>query len=193
MTTNGFGLVHFESRETSLWVLKLEFWMAVFVLWLYSRFAEGGFLLWEEQRKKPLFYLVSPLLTLGGILVLLTALSVGKNLLGFHSHNEELNAVNSLLERNTAFFVFSALTAGITEELIFRGYLLPRMEMLGGNTWAAMVLSSLLFGLAHFTYGDLTRMAFPFIIGVIFSFHYARYRSITALIICHVLIDLVMI
>jgi membrane protease YdiL (CAAX protease family) len=28
------------------------------------------------------------------------------------------------------FFVFTCLTAGITEEIIFRGYLLPRLEIL---------------------------------------------------------------
>jgi hypothetical protein len=85
--------------------------------------------------------------------------------------------------------LFTCLTAGITEELIFRGYLLPRLEILFKNKWAAIIISALLFGLAHGGYGDLSKMLVPFIIGFIFAFYYTRYRSLTVLIICHFLID----
>jgi membrane protease YdiL (CAAX protease family) len=35
-----------------------------------------------------------------------------------------------VLKKNRLLLVFTCLTAGITEEIIFRGYLLPRLEIL---------------------------------------------------------------
>lgn len=46
------------------------------------------------------------------------------------------------------WFVFLSITAGICEELLFRGFLIWYLEPLGGSLFA-VVLSSVLFGLAH--------------------------------------------
>ncbi len=46
------------------------------------------------------------------------------------------------------WFVFLSITAGICEELLFRGFLIWYFETLG-NTLLAIVISSILFGAAH--------------------------------------------
>jgi uncharacterized protein len=46
-------------------------------------------------------------------------------------------------------FVGVALTAGICEELVFRGFLIPALDAMLGSMTAAVILSSLVFGLTH--------------------------------------------
>jgi membrane protease YdiL (CAAX protease family) len=42
-----------------------------------------------------------------------------------------------------------ALQAGIGEELLFRGYLISRLDRLGLGAWPSILISALLFGLVH--------------------------------------------
>lgn len=194
LITNFFGLLHFQNRTNSLWLSRIEFWVITFLMYLFAVTVEKtDFLIWKEQKQKPLFYLLSTITTIGFIFLLLTTISIIQRFVGHNANNEVLNEVNNIGDKNLALFIFTALTAGITEELIFRGYLLPRLQFLINNKWAAIFISSLFFGLAHFTYNDITRMLFPFIIGIVFSIHYSKYKSLIALIICHIIIDLILI
>jgi hypothetical protein len=69
------------------------------------------------------------------------------------SIKEKLNSVsaNEFLPRSKKefkWFVFLSITAGICEELLFRGFLIWYFETLT-NTFLAIILSSILFGAAH--------------------------------------------
>lgn len=71
-----------------------------------------------------------------------------------------------------AFFLFALAAmfiAPITEEIIFRGFLL-NAGMWYGNTgkWIAIILSSLLFSTMHYQYESITTFILIFIVGVIF-------------------------
>ena len=191
VTTNFFGLIDLrKTPEISMWTSRIGFWVVVLITYLFAKNIEKkNFLLWTEQKRKPLFYLISTILILVGITILLTAISLIERKLGVLQNNERLKAMTELLCNNKSLLIFTCLTAAFTEELIFRGYLLPRLQILLNNSWASIILSSLLFGLAHFGFSDLNRMLFPFIIGIIFSFYYYKYRSLTVLIICHFLMD----
>jgi membrane protease YdiL (CAAX protease family) len=108
-------------------------------------------------------------------------------------HKEKSNQVVQLTEifrHNKFALIFSAFTAGFTEELIFRGYLLPRFEIIFKNSYVAVFISSLLFALMHFGYGTIINAIAPFIIGAIFAIHYLKYRNIVFLIIFHFLWDM---
>ncbi|MBZ5525603.1 MAG: CPBP family intramembrane metalloprotease [Acidobacteriia bacterium] len=48
-----------------------------------------------------------------------------------------------------ALFVCLALTAGIFEEILFRGYLQKQLGSLTGNAWVGLVISAVIFGAAH--------------------------------------------
>jgi membrane protease YdiL (CAAX protease family) len=87
--------------------------------------------------------------------------------------------------------VFSALTAGITEELIFRAYIMPRLLIFFKNAYLPIVVSALFFGLMHVSYGTLMQVLGPFYIGVIFGIYYYKFRNIKVLIVCHFLWDLI--
>jgi hypothetical protein len=45
--------------------------------------------------------------------------------------------------------MFLSVTAGLAEELVFRGFLIEFLGGWCGNLWVAVVLSSILFGLLH--------------------------------------------
>lgn len=88
--------------------------------------------------------------------------------------------------------IASAVTAGITEEILYRGYPIERLVdagygpvVAGGVTWA-------LFTLAHFgsgyPAGNLVQIALA---GLVITAVYVRVRSLVPVVLGHVVVDLV--
>lgn len=87
-------------------------------------------------------------------------------------------------------FVFLSVTAGICEEVIFRGYGISVLERLTGNRWIALVVSSAAFMSLHgIVFIPVPLMIQYFIIGLIFGYVYQRFRRLEILILIHFLID----
>jgi membrane protease YdiL (CAAX protease family) len=81
------------------------------------------------------------------------------------------------------------LTAGVCEELVWRGYLLTRFErLLRGRVWVAMLLQALLFGLWH---GPSPFLPFSVFAGAVAGALYARTRRLVPLVVSHWLGDAV--
>ena len=81
------------------------------------------------------------------------------------------------------------LTAGVCEELVWRGYLLTRFErLLGGRTSAAVLLQALLFGLWH---GPSPSLPFSVLAGAVAGLIYAKTRRLVPLMLGHWLFDTV--
>jgi membrane protease YdiL (CAAX protease family) len=110
---------------------------------------------------------------------------------GLSAKSSTLLELVEIFGANKFLLFFTPLTAGIVEELIFRGYLQPRMEIFLKKPYLAIIVSSLLFGLLHYKYGTLFNMVGPFFIGAVFAYHYWKFRNIGMLIICHFLWDLI--
>ena len=51
--------------------------------------------------------------------------------------------------RDLAFFLLLCVTAGIFEEILFRGYLQKQLGALARNPWRGMTLAAIIFGAAH--------------------------------------------
>ena len=186
----GFNKYFGISVESRFWSSRIEFWVVLLIVFLYAtRIEKKPFLIWKERKGKLLFYIASILIILIVIAVLLPGVSFILKRMGVVSNDKALIEMINALCNNFALLIFTCLTAAFTEEFLFRGYLLPRFEILFGKKWISILLSSLLFGLAHVGYGDMERMLFPFIIGIIFSIYYYKYRSLTVLIICHFVMD----
>src|SRR5262249_38904013 len=70
-----------------------------------------------------------------------------------HPNLQRLRALGSRLFPRSNFelalFVLLSLTAGICEEFLFRGFVMAALFRVGLETWLAVALSSLMFGLAH--------------------------------------------
>ncbi len=76
------------------------------------------------------------------------------------------------------------LSAGICEELLFRGYLLRQFSSLGGKVWLGVVISSLIFGASH-GYEGIAIMIVIFIYGVLFCLLVLKSKSLRPGMIAH--------
>lgn len=87
--------------------------------------------------------------------------------------------------------LISILTAGITEEIIFRGYVLERLFEKTGKWWLAIVVSMTAFVLPHlFTWNMVHLIAVVIPLGLILSWLYIWKRNLVFNIIVHIVIDL---
>jgi len=169
---------------------RILIWAVLALLYLYAmRIEKQPLLLWPEHRYKPLFYV-------GSIFVCLIIIAIGSGILTFivaRFHQEEtspkLLEYVRLMKNNTPLLIFTALTAGVTEELIFRGYMQPRLEKAFNSPVPAIIITSFLFAALHTSYGTLIQFLVPLFIGVLFSVFYSKYRNIKILILCHFLVD----
>jgi membrane protease YdiL (CAAX protease family) len=85
-----------------------------------------------------------------------------------------------------------SLCIGFSEELVYRGFLIPRFEQLIHSTWASVLLTSVLFAAMHWNQGLLNSWnALGF--GLIFGIAFARFRHLWPLVFAHALVDFVVI
>jgi membrane protease YdiL (CAAX protease family) len=82
---------------------------------------------------------------------------------------------------------FVPVTAGLCEELIWRGYVITRLEARGRKGWSAILLSALSFALIHGVLPD--RLLVTFLLGVVAGFYYSRQRNLIPLMVTHVVVD----
>jgi membrane protease YdiL (CAAX protease family) len=83
--------------------------------------------------------------------------------------------------------VVPPITAGVCEELVWRGYLLTRFERLLHRAWMAILLQAILFGLWH---GVSLFTLFSVIMGLVAGFVYAKTRRLVPIMVSHWLGDL---
>lgn len=92
--------------------------------------------------------------------------------------------VSNILYSGSIFIeILSAVIAApVLEEIMFRGLIFGRLRVYLAPK-AAMVISSLIFGLFH---GNLVQFAYAFIIGMLLAYVYEKYKKITAPIMFHI-------
>ena len=82
------------------------------------------------------------------------------------------------------------ITAGICDEILFRGYALERLQLFTRNIWIAGLLGMILFTLGHVPrYGFRPDLIGVFAIRAILSIVYIWRRNIAGCIALHWLID----
>jgi membrane protease YdiL (CAAX protease family) len=81
-----------------------------------------------------------------------------------------------------------AICVGFAEEIVARGYLIPRLERLLRSSWAAVLGSAILFGLFHW-YRGIVSMWSAFIIGLIYGIAFAWTRRLWPVVIAHSVTD----
>ncbi len=87
-----------------------------------------------------------------------------------------------------ALMLVIAILVGTSEELFYRGYLIPRLLHLGFSPKWSLLVSSIVFALAH-TYQGLGGVLSTFLLGVIFGGIFLRTRRLWPLMIAHALLD----
>ncbi|MCO5945725.1 CPBP family intramembrane glutamic endopeptidase [Mucilaginibacter flavidus] len=170
---------------------RVVIWGEVLLLYFYAAAIEKNkLLLWADKKYNAGFYFASfgalYLLGIGAGII-----SKAPALFGYHDDRKLLLRLMGIVATSWPMLILTAVTAGITEELIFRGYLVPRLEVLFKNKYMPVIISSLAFGLIHYRYHSLGEVIFATLFGVVFAIHYQWYRNIKILIITHACVDFV--
>jgi len=86
--------------------------------------------------------------------------------------------------------LLAALRAGLTEEVIFIGYLFDRLRRLGWGSWSIILATAALRGAYH-AYQGFGAIIGNVAMGIVFGWCYRRWGRVMPLVIAHVLIDVV--
>jgi membrane protease YdiL (CAAX protease family) len=82
-----------------------------------------------------------------------------------------------------------AVTAGVTEEIVVRGYAQTRLEQLGVPTAVILLLPTALWGVLH-VYQGVGAALTIFGLGLMYAWYFQRTRRLWPLILAHILFDL---
>ncbi|MGB7845365.1 MAG: type II CAAX endopeptidase family protein [Candidatus Acidiferrum sp.] len=82
-----------------------------------------------------------------------------------------------------------AVTAGICEEFLYRGFAMAALSRAGIVPWAAVVITSLLFGLAH-TYQGKSGIVGTMLMGLLFGTSRMVFRSLLPVMVWHSTVDI---
>ncbi len=96
--------------------------------------------------------------------------------------------VDRLARPLTVFFVANVVLAPVAEEVLYRGYLIPRLAADVG-TWPAVVLSSLAFGVLHWPGGLWYMAATALFVGLPLGGLYVVTGSLAAPLAAHLLLN----
>jgi membrane protease YdiL (CAAX protease family) len=83
-----------------------------------------------------------------------------------------------------------ATTAGICEEFLYRGFAMAALARVGLPVWGVVLLSSILFGLAHL-YQGRSGFVGTLLIGVLFAVARTVYGSLVPVVLWHMAVDAV--
>ncbi|MTH18124.1 type II CAAX endopeptidase family protein [Flavobacterium sp. LC2016-01] len=181
------------SKEILFYISRFAIWISLLLLFLYSlKIEKQPFLLWKETNYPFPSFAKALVITFIKLFVAVYITGLLIMLFNITAESAVLQKALALFKKSYFLLFFTCVTAGITEELIFRGYLLPRLELLFKNKIPAIIISSVLFGLLHIGYGTLLNVIGPIVIGLVFAIQYEKYRNIKILIVCHFLWDLLL-
>jgi uncharacterized protein len=169
---------------------RFMIWAELALLMWYAKKAERqNFLLWAEENDGFGFALQS-IFSLYGLLLLELIVAAIPRMFGLHEKNEVSHKIIQVMQQYPVLIGFTTLTAGITEEFIFRGYILSRLSLMLKNQHLAVIISAALFAYVHLGYHSVSEIIFTFLFGLIMGYHYLRYRNIKVLIFVHFTYDL---
>jgi membrane protease YdiL (CAAX protease family) len=86
-------------------------------------------------------------------------------------------------------YVWLSVTAGVTEEVVFRGFLVGAIEAAAGSLWVAVAVSSAVFGVAH-RYQGTSGAARAGVLGAVLCAPLVVLDSVVPAIVAHASLDL---
>ncbi len=88
-----------------------------------------------------------------------------------------------------AHFVWLGVTAGVTEEVVFRGFLVRAVESAAGSTWVGVAVAAIVFGLAH-RYQGPSGAVRAGVLGAVLALPLVVTGSVVPAILAHAALDL---
>jgi membrane protease YdiL (CAAX protease family) len=180
-------LLHDFSRTIQVLVSRITFWLYTGAICLYAlRIEKQPFILWPDKKYNIGYGILHVVLLFVVIALLGGSCFLILKHFGLLKISDD---IKWMIKLNAPVKLFGAITAGIAEELIFRGYMMTRLDILFKNKHLPIFITAIIFGLGHIWYGTLANVLYPTIIGIVFGYHYYKYRNLKMLMICHFLID----
>lgn len=106
-------------------------------------------------------------------------------------HLDETQSLNTLTAAPPWWLAISVVRAGVSEEVLFRGYPIERLKELTGSNAIAVILPLVLFALAHVGPWGWTHLIVAGFGGAMFTVLYVWRRNLWVNIVAHVLVDAV--
>jgi membrane protease YdiL (CAAX protease family) len=136
-------------------------------------------------------------LVISGILIAIVVLLIGaqkkqKKKVSSQQLNDSLDTVRRLLPKTSterAVWIVVSITAGICEEVLYRGWLLSLFAATLGSVWLGLLISSIIFGFAH-AYQGRPAILGTGAIGAIFGFLFILSGSLIPGQVLHAAMDL---
>jgi membrane protease YdiL (CAAX protease family) len=179
------------SINNKVFLSRFIFWAEVGFLWLYAAKVEKQNLLIWAEKQSGLKFVLGSMVTLYSLSFAAQVIATIPTWLGWRESNQIIKQIAAMVRHRPFLILFISFTAGVTEEIIFRGYILTRLSFLFANKYVPVIISSVLFSALHYKYHSPREFIFTFLIGVIMSVHYQKYGNIKPLIAVHILIDVI--
>jgi len=147
--------------------------------------------------KAKLLLIPQAILVIASMLVVIIALTKGFDAMGIHflsdpieGENERWGDLEGNLQQYLILIALSWISAGLCEEMFFRGFVITRLQdTLGGAKFAtaiSIILAATLFGYVHFYYQGLAGFVNAGVIGLIYGTLFFVYkRNLWPLVIAH--------
>jgi uncharacterized protein len=171
---------------------RIAIWLVLLITFFYSLLVEKNSFLIKKEKPYPFLFYIGAVITLYFICVIGGGiLNLSVRILAHEKISDKLLGMRSIFKDNYLLMFFTCLTAGVVEELLMRGYIQSRLEKIYKNPVFGILISAILFGILHSTYGTLGQVIVPFFIGLVFAIFYKKYSNIKILILCHFMYDFV--
>lgn len=138
--------------------------------------------------KKRTVYLISGFLIVGFGLLLFIEMALANSVVD----SEQLQSLSGLTPKTTTvrvIFIFMALAAGVSEEIVYRGFAIRALESHNINKWFAVLIASIPFIFQH-GLKSIDQFWWFLITGVIFGILFVARKNLTLNIIIHWLVIL---
>ncbi len=120
--------------------------------------------------------------TMAGVMLFIFLVAVVFVLTWFGISLPQSEAGSGFSTRGIPLAIAVSLTAAITEETFFRGFLQNRI---------GLIAASVLFGFAHIGYGTVTQVVFPFVYALVFGWLYKKTGTLVAPMVAHFAYDMI--
>ena len=167
-------------------------WITLTISFILVRQIEKNDYLTLEEKKYNLFFYFKNIILFFIILMIANILAGKTSLFFFFFHeSEKLSILTTTFKTNKYLLLFTAITAGIVEEIIFRGYILIRLLVLTKSKFLSVFSSTFLFLLMHLSYGNFISVITSTIFGILSSIYYLKFSNIKLLIFAHIIWDMI--
>ena len=185
------------SLLTSMWEIAYEIFVFGVVLAVISRSGEP----WSTFGLGKFRPLMDMFIGLAVFCAMLYIYGVGMDILrAVLDSIFDPNKVRQLFEHTTRSFrpvegrevamgIVTMICVAVSEELVMRGYLIPRLKQLLRWTWCSVLVSAVIFAAFHWFQG-VRGVWGSFVIGVVFGVVFVYARRIWPLVITHALLNI---